>query len=74
MIKIRPIVNGNKDKIDSHHFLDRHARVFDKNNIIVRPYEFNQLKGGTVFYDFLYSIGIDDHKYFVFPEKNKPEI
>lgn len=43
---------------DWYEHLTHYAKFFGKENIIVRPYEKNQLKDGTVVSDFLSLIGI----------------
>jgi hypothetical protein len=54
-----------------HRYLLSIANIFGKENIIVRPFEKCQFRGGTIFSDFLQCIGLDINEYsFEFPQTN----
>lgn len=44
---------------DYYYLCSQGASLVGKGNIIVRPYEKNQFRGGTIFHDFLECIGLE---------------
>ena len=63
------IIDDNQDKAHSQYFLDAWANHFLKSAFIVRPYDFDQFIEGSIFSDFLESIGVKDKNRFIFPDK-----
>lgn len=46
------------------------AKLFDKEDVVIRPYEKQQLKGGNIFADFLDILGLEMTDEFEIPGKN----
>lgn len=66
---IETVIDDKQDKMFSEDLLDQWAEYFGENNITVRAYESEQYKGGTIFTDFLHTIGLDTYNNFTFPKK-----
>lgn len=66
---VNSILDGYEDKDHGNYFLDMWVKLYGKENITVRPYEFEQFKDGSIFSDFLFSINLKSHKDFIFPKK-----
>jgi hypothetical protein len=56
--------------LDYKEICDRWSEIFDKENIIVRPYEREQFKDNSIFSDFMAILGIDDISAFSMPKIN----
>lgn len=61
------ILHGKENKMFTEYFLDKWKKYY--NDIILRPYDFNQFIEGTIFTDFLHTIGISTFKDFILPKK-----
>ncbi len=64
------ILNGEEDKMYTEYFLDQWKKYYNKSNIVLRPYDFDQFRGGSIYTDFLYLINMNKLEKFTFPEKN----
>lgn len=51
--------------------LTKYSAVFGSENIIVRPYESQQMKEGNLIIDFLDNIGVQEWEDFTFPDTNE---
>ncbi len=65
---LETILNGKENKMFTQYFLDEWRKYYG-DNMILRSYDFNQFTEGTIFTDFLYSIGIYNFEDFIVPEK-----
>jgi len=65
---LKDILDGEEDAIYSGMILEKWMKLYGTENIILRPYEKEQFKGGSIFSDFITSIGITWSEKFKLPK------
>jgi len=67
---LQDTLNSEEDAIYSGEILKKWMDLYGKENIILRPYEEEQFKGGSIFSDFITSIGITWSEKFKLPKEH----